>query len=122
MEGDRAEWEYPFAVAGVNLSFMLGDMLDLRKAEGEPPVTAAGRAFVALLADHSDAFELVRFADCWYFFFQPLLNRPRGRHFGPASGREGGGGPPVPLLADHCAFFALVWNAQNWDYATLVAE
>jgi len=58
-DGDRAEWEYPFAVAGVNLTFMLGDLLDLRKAEGEPPVTAAGRAFVALLADHSDAFELV---------------------------------------------------------------
>ena len=58
-EGDRAEWEYPFAVAGVNPTFMLGDMLDLRKAEGEAPITAAGRAFVALLADHSDAFELV---------------------------------------------------------------
>jgi hypothetical protein len=58
-DGDRAEWEYPFAVAGVNLTFMLGDLLDLRKKEGEPPVTAAGRAFVVLLADHSDAFELV---------------------------------------------------------------
>jgi hypothetical protein len=28
--GKRAEWEYPFAVAGLNLSFMLAQMLDLR--------------------------------------------------------------------------------------------
>ncbi|XP_042476361.1 ELMO domain-containing protein 3 isoform X2 [Macadamia integrifolia] len=29
-EGKRAEWEYPFAVAGINLSFMLVQMLDLQ--------------------------------------------------------------------------------------------
>ncbi|RRT61245.1 hypothetical protein B296_00009627 [Ensete ventricosum] len=29
-EGRRAEWEYPFAVAGVNVSFMLIQMLDLQ--------------------------------------------------------------------------------------------
>lgn len=29
-DGRRAEWEYPFAVAGVNLSFMLIQMLDLQ--------------------------------------------------------------------------------------------
>ena len=28
-EGDRAMWEYPFAVAGVNITFMLIQMLDL---------------------------------------------------------------------------------------------
>ncbi|KAJ8452643.1 hypothetical protein Cgig2_004979 [Carnegiea gigantea] len=28
-EGDRALWEYPFAVAGVNITFMLIQMLDL---------------------------------------------------------------------------------------------
>lgn len=27
--GDRAMWEYPFAVAGVNITFMLIQMLDL---------------------------------------------------------------------------------------------
>jgi hypothetical protein len=27
--GDRALWEYPFAVAGVNITFMLIQMLDL---------------------------------------------------------------------------------------------
>lgn len=28
-DGDRAMWEYPFAVAGVNITFMLIQMLDL---------------------------------------------------------------------------------------------
>ncbi|RXH89823.1 hypothetical protein DVH24_032180 [Malus domestica] len=28
-EGNRATWEYPFAVAGINISFMLTEMLDL---------------------------------------------------------------------------------------------
>lgn len=28
--GIRAEWEYPFAVAGINISFMLTQMLDLQ--------------------------------------------------------------------------------------------
>ena len=27
--GERATWEYPFAVAGINVSFMLIQMLDL---------------------------------------------------------------------------------------------
>jgi len=29
-DGIRAEWEYPFAVAGINISFMLVQMLDLQ--------------------------------------------------------------------------------------------
>ncbi|XP_073219871.1 uncharacterized protein [Cicer arietinum] len=33
-EGDRSVWEYPFAVAGVNITFMLVQMLDL-EAENE---------------------------------------------------------------------------------------
>lgn len=28
-DGKRAAWEYPFAVAGINVSFMLIQMLDL---------------------------------------------------------------------------------------------
>ncbi|MFS7968548.1 putative ELMO domain-containing protein [Helianthus anomalus] len=35
-EGERAMWEYPFAVAGVNMAFMLIQMLDL-EAENESP-------------------------------------------------------------------------------------
>lgn len=27
--GKRADWEYPFAVAGINISFMLIQMLDM---------------------------------------------------------------------------------------------
>ncbi|KAL8542638.1 hypothetical protein ACS0TY_003500 [Phlomoides rotata] len=32
-EGDRALWEYPFAVAGVNITFMLIQMLDLEAGD-----------------------------------------------------------------------------------------
>lgn len=32
-EGKRAEWEYPFAVAGINISFMLVEMLDLQSGK-----------------------------------------------------------------------------------------
>lgn len=32
-EGKRATWEYPFAVAGLNISFMLIQMLDLRSCQ-----------------------------------------------------------------------------------------
>lgn len=32
-QGDRALWEYPFAVAGVNITFMLIQMLDLEAGE-----------------------------------------------------------------------------------------
>ncbi|CAN6808248.1 unnamed protein product [Brassica oleracea] len=33
--GERPVWEYPFAVAGINLTFMLIQMLDLEAAENE---------------------------------------------------------------------------------------
>lgn len=32
-EGDRAEWEYPFAVAGINISFMLVQMLGIQSGK-----------------------------------------------------------------------------------------
>lgn len=57
--GTRSEWEYPFAAAGVNLTFMLEEVLDLRSSSAHAPRTAAGKAFVGLLSTHSDAFELV---------------------------------------------------------------
>ncbi|TYH39249.1 hypothetical protein ES332_D12G167300v1 [Gossypium tomentosum] len=34
-DGDRATWEYPFAVAGINVSFMLIQMLDLYSEDEE---------------------------------------------------------------------------------------
>ena len=62
-QGQRSQWEYPFAVAGINLTFMLEQLLDLRKqhtgAVGHTPSTAAGRAFLTLLAESEYAFEQV---------------------------------------------------------------
>ncbi|KXZ44016.1 hypothetical protein GPECTOR_75g740 [Gonium pectorale] len=60
-EGTRAAWEYPFAVAGLNITWALSELVELHVTQGSdpdaPPRTAAGRAFVALLADHDAAFE-----------------------------------------------------------------
>ncbi|KAJ9530395.1 hypothetical protein QJQ45_000767 [Haematococcus lacustris] len=65
--GSRAEWEYPFAVAGLNLSYVLADLLELQQAQGPrsrllpdleaAPHSAAARAFVQLLGQDEDAFE-----------------------------------------------------------------
>lgn len=32
-DGERAMWEYPFAVAGINVSFMLIQMLELHAGQ-----------------------------------------------------------------------------------------
>ncbi|KAK8713071.1 hypothetical protein V6N13_148298 [Hibiscus sabdariffa] len=53
-DGKRSEWEYPFAVAGVNISFMLLQMLDL---ESEKPSSRAGRLFLELLVEDEMAFD-----------------------------------------------------------------
>ncbi|KAL6642186.1 hypothetical protein ACP70R_020367 [Stipagrostis hirtigluma subsp. patula] len=53
-DGKRAEWEYPFAVAGVNISYMLVQMLDLQSGNIR---TKAGVHFVQLLEDDDTAFE-----------------------------------------------------------------
>ncbi|XP_042061863.1 ELMO domain-containing protein C-like [Salvia splendens] len=55
-EGDRAMWEYPFAVAGVNITFMLIQMLDF---EAVKPRTLVGATFLKLLADNESAFDLL---------------------------------------------------------------
>ncbi|GAQ80122.1 ELMO/CED-12 domain-containing protein [Klebsormidium nitens] len=55
-DGERAQWEYPFAVAGLNLSFMLVDLLDL-KAEDGVPRSAPGRGFLRFLEDDDSAFD-----------------------------------------------------------------
>ncbi|XP_071706943.1 uncharacterized protein [Rutidosis leptorrhynchoides] len=39
-EGDRSMWEYPFAVAGVNITFMLIQMLDLESVKPRTLVRA----------------------------------------------------------------------------------
>lgn len=53
-EGKRAEWEYPFAVAGINISFMLIQMLDLQS--GKPSSFAAIR-FLEFLSEDAMAFD-----------------------------------------------------------------
>ncbi|RWW60419.1 hypothetical protein BHE74_00032584 [Ensete ventricosum] len=53
-EGRRADWEYPFAVAGVNISFMLIQMLDLQSVL---PSSKAGVRFLELLGEDEKAFD-----------------------------------------------------------------
>ncbi|KAJ7972002.1 ELMO domain-containing protein A [Quillaja saponaria] len=54
-DGNRAEWEYPFAVAGINISFMLAQMLDLQSAGR--PTSLAGIRFLDLLDEDELAFD-----------------------------------------------------------------
>ncbi|XP_024528589.1 ELMO domain-containing protein A-like [Selaginella moellendorffii] len=54
--GKRAVWEYPFAVAGINVSFMLIQMLDLRSAK---PSSTSGLNFLKLLAEDETAFDIL---------------------------------------------------------------
>ncbi|XP_077226327.1 ELMO/CED-12 family protein [Tasmannia lanceolata] len=53
-EGRRAEWEYPFAVAGINISFMLAQMLDLQSGT---LTSIAGMRFLELLGEDEMAFD-----------------------------------------------------------------
>ncbi|KAL6532846.1 hypothetical protein OROGR_013806 [Orobanche gracilis] len=53
-DGQRSEWEYPFAVAGINISFMLVQMLDLQSGN---PSTSAGHRFLELLSHDDMAFD-----------------------------------------------------------------
>ncbi|XP_010657264.1 uncharacterized protein LOC100267122 isoform X3 [Vitis vinifera] len=55
-DGDRATWEYPFAVAGINVSFMLIQMLDLCSAK---PKCLPGINFVKLLGEDEEAFDVL---------------------------------------------------------------
>ncbi|CAM8888015.1 unnamed protein product [Rhodiola kirilowii] len=54
--GERATWEYPFAVAGINISFMLIQMLDLLSAK---PKSIPGINFVKLLGENEKAFDIL---------------------------------------------------------------
>ncbi|KAA8526411.1 hypothetical protein F0562_008386 [Nyssa sinensis] len=54
--GKRATWEYPFAVAGINVSFMLIQMLDLCSAK---PRCLPGVNFVKLLGEDEEAFDVL---------------------------------------------------------------
>ncbi|KAL4587295.1 hypothetical protein LXL04_000163 [Taraxacum kok-saghyz] len=53
-EGDRAEWEYPFAVAGINISFMLVQMLEIQSGK---PTSLSGIRFLEFLSNDELAFD-----------------------------------------------------------------
>ncbi|PON33429.1 ELMO domain containing protein [Parasponia andersonii] len=55
-DGKRATWEYPFAVAGINVSFMLIQMLDLYSAK---PKCIPGINFMRLLGEDEEAFDVL---------------------------------------------------------------
>ncbi|KMZ67792.1 ELMO domain-containing protein A [Zostera marina] len=55
-EGERATWEYPFAVAGVNITFMLIQLLDLQL---EKPRTIIGAIFLKLLSENPRTFDIL---------------------------------------------------------------
>jgi hypothetical protein len=55
-EGKRATWEYPFAVAGLNISFMLIQMLDLKAAK---PTSMSGITFLKILAGMLFLYQLL---------------------------------------------------------------
>jgi len=74
LDGERADWEYPFAVAGLNITFTLLEVLGLRVTRGgaalsaqpaeregdsdvAPPGTPAGRNFLTLMSTDERAFE-----------------------------------------------------------------
>ncbi|XP_019453717.1 PREDICTED: ELMO domain-containing protein A isoform X1 [Lupinus angustifolius] len=55
-DGRRATYEYPFAVAGINISFMLIQMLDLCSGK---PRCIPGMNFVKLLGENEEAFNIL---------------------------------------------------------------
>jgi len=55
-QGLRATWEYPFAVAGVNVSHMLIQLLELNSAR---PKSLPGINFVRMLSEHEEAFDIL---------------------------------------------------------------
>ncbi|CAL0333873.1 unnamed protein product [Lupinus luteus] len=55
-DGHRATYEYPFAVAGINISFMLIQMLDLCSGK---PRRIPGMNFVKLLGENEEAFDIL---------------------------------------------------------------
>ncbi|CAM0908037.1 unnamed protein product [Alopecurus aequalis] len=55
-QGMRATWEYPFAVAGVNVSHMLIQLLELNSAR---PKSLPGINFVRMLSEHEEAFDIL---------------------------------------------------------------
>uniref|UniRef100_A0A6N2MR05 ELMO domain-containing protein n=1 Tax=Salix viminalis TaxID=40686 RepID=A0A6N2MR05_SALVM len=56
-EGKRSAWEYPFAVAGVNVTFMIMQMLDLDALKSRR--TFVRSVFLQMLSENEWAFDLL---------------------------------------------------------------
>ncbi|KAB5545168.1 hypothetical protein DKX38_013280 [Salix brachista] len=56
-EGKRSAWEYPFAVAGVNITFMIMQMLDLDALKSRR--TFVRSVFLQMLSENEWAFDLL---------------------------------------------------------------
>lgn len=54
--GERATWEYPFAIAGINVSFMLTQMLELYQVK---PRCLHCVNFVKILGEDEEAFDVL---------------------------------------------------------------
>ncbi|CAM8957226.1 unnamed protein product [Rhodiola kirilowii] len=54
--GERAAWEYPFAVAGVNITFMIIQMIDV---DASKPRTFVKAVFLQMLLENEWAFDLL---------------------------------------------------------------
>ncbi|XP_026382295.1 uncharacterized protein LOC113277401 [Papaver somniferum] len=54
--GKRATWQYPFSAAGVNITFMIMQMLDL---ESTKPRTFVRAVFIQMLSEDEWAFDLL---------------------------------------------------------------
>ncbi|KAL8156933.1 hypothetical protein AgCh_001874 [Apium graveolens] len=54
--GKRATWEYPFAVAGVNITFMIMQMLELHSTK---PTSSARSVLIQMLSENEGAFDLL---------------------------------------------------------------
>jgi len=57
VNGQRSAWEYPFCVAGVNLTFTLLQILDVKQDGSLPSTQAGGNFFTVLTEDSDSAFE-----------------------------------------------------------------
>ena len=63
LDGERSDWEYPFAVAGINITFMLLEVIGLQQGSSgrgqgsDPARSAAGRGFAGLTAADDRSFE-----------------------------------------------------------------
>lgn len=55
-EGERAAWEYPFAVAGINVTFMLIQMLDLHS---DRPKSLPGANFIRVMSEDEESFDVL---------------------------------------------------------------